>query len=218
MWLSCDVRDLSMSEHELKTAGRVALVGAALAFFALGAPIFQVGPDTIWAARIIGFLTVVVGVYALLAFRKLVVTRFSDRSLNTYIFLTITLAIVAFVLSFVQLPTDRELTVADWLLILAGLVPAAIVNILLGVQIMRMDYDLYGLRLHLGSLNVAIGALVFLAMLSTMSGAVWPAVTFLIASLAADAILATIFFRAATERGELGAAGWKNADRQRDTS
>ncbi len=86
----------SVDEHELKTAGRVALVGAALAFFALGAPVFEVGPDTIWAARAIGALTVVVGVYALLAFRRLLVDRFADRSLDFYLYLTITLAIIAF--------------------------------------------------------------------------------------------------------------------------
>ena len=198
----------SVDEHELKTAGRVALVGAALAFFALGAPVFEVGPDTIWAARAIGALTVVVGVYALLAFRRLLVDRFADRSLDFYLYLTITLAIIAFLLGFVQLSKGRTLTIGDWLVILVPLVPVAIVNILLGRRVINLGHDLYGLKLHLGTLNVAMGVLVIVAMAATFGGIVWPAVAFLVASLAADIVLAMIFFRAATERREVGEAGW----------
>lgn len=197
-----------MSEHELKTAGRVALMGATLAFFALGAPVFQVGPDTIWAARIIGALTVAVGVYALLAFRRLLVDRFADHSLDVPLYLTIGLGVVAFLLGFVQLPEDRDLTVTDWLVILIPLVPVAIVSIFLGRRVIDLSHGLYGLKLQLGSLNVAMGSLVIMAMFATFGGIVWPAVAFLMASLAADVVLAMIFFRAAAERREVGEDGW----------
>lgn len=183
-------------------------MGAALAFFALGAPVFEVGPKTIWAARAIGMLTVIVGVYALLAFRRLLVDRFADRSLDLYLYLTIGLAIIAFSLGFVQLPRGGTLTIGDWLVILVPLVPVAIVNILLGQRVINLGHDLYGLRLHLGTLNVAMGVLVIVAMVATFGGIVWPAVAFLVASLAADIILAMIFFRAAAERREVGEAGW----------
>ena len=185
----------SINEHELKTAGRVALMGVVLAFFAPGAPVFEVGPETVWAARVIGALTVVVGVYALLAFRRLLVDRFADRSLDLYLYLTIALAIIAFSLGFVQLSGGGTVTIGDWLVILVPLVPVAIVSILLGQRVINLGYDLYGLRLHFGMLNVAMGVLVVVAMAATFGGIVWPAVAFLIASLAADIILAMIFFR-----------------------
>ena len=147
-------------------------MGAALAFFALGAPVFEVGPKTIWAARAIGMLTVIVGVYALLAFRRLLVDRFADRSLDLYLYLTIGLAIIAFSLGFVQLPRGGTLTIGDWLVILVPLVPVAIVNILLGQRIINLGHDLYGLRLHLGTLAVAMGVLVIIAMVATFGGIV----------------------------------------------
>ena len=161
-----------MNEHELKTAGRVALMGAALAFFALGAPVFEVGPKTIWAARAIGMLTVIVGVYALLAFRRLLADRFADRSLDLCLYLTIGLAIITFSLGFVQLSRGGTLTIGDWLVILVPLVPVAIVNILLGQRIINLGHDLYGLRLHLGTLAVAMGVLVIVAMVATFGGIV----------------------------------------------
>jgi hypothetical protein len=172
-----------MSDNRYQLAGWLSIAGAVLMVPLVVSTIFveKMSAGALWVIVLISAKLVVsmlVSVYIYCMFKKLLNERYKFHRVDTLILIFIGATILYFILGVMGLFPQMERTMA--VISMALFVPFGVVNILLGVNILKLDDDLFGFLKPYAYLTITAGVF---------------AVTLVLAPLGMLAAITTLFIQ-----------------------
>ena len=174
---------------QLRLAGRLAILSAIIGIpgFALQIYLEGEGGSTYHViSAMLSVGTLALYIYLLLTLRSLLWAKYDFHGVDALVHVMI--AINVLVVAMGELPDAMFDTTAGFVISMGAVMVLGVLLIIFGVRLLRLDGDLYGLRKPYCYACMAMGACLAFP---------WFFVIGLLISVAADVMLALIFFRAA---------------------
>ena len=173
-----------MQHESMKTAGWVCIVSAVTTFPFFIMPFFAVWGESYSAQAILSFISLGLCIYVLHSLRRLLNEEFGFHLVDTHISVLIWVNVIVTVISVVVPNPDATFAI----FVLIALVVLGIVTIAFAITLMKLQDQLAGLLKPFCYLTIAQGVCMASIILILLS---------LLASIAADVLLALVFFRTA---------------------